>query len=202
MSNTNDDLVEAMALALACSDRIADAFQGPWEGDPNVLAVLGVWMNRAKLHVEAITRLASSGDLAELGELHYRQLLEIWFQVRLITMTKGEDRARFAHKAVAWGLFDWLEKMGPLRDEPNVELGYLELSPELDKFDGEVVQEVERQRAKRRFYWFGGSFSSLARKVQREGERLDELYAFASARAHGTWALYLNVTQLEPDPGR
>jgi hypothetical protein len=76
--------------------------------------------------------------------------------------------------------------------------GFQEAMEQFAKYDDQIVKRAKRDRERRRWYWFGRSFSGLAREVTQEGEDLEKLYHLASAQAHGVWDVTFGVSIPEP----
>lgn len=179
---------------------VTDAFTKDWEANPStgVRALLGHWMVDAFRHIRALIALCEEQDLSMVADAHNRQLFEILLQVRHFLSYDENQRERIAQKISAMGCIDFLEKLEPLKDHPIVMPGYLEAERQLKEYDPDIVEEIREDRAKRIWYWFGKSFSSLAEAVSGTGQDLKTVYQLRSAEMHGSWALTFGVANPEP----
>jgi hypothetical protein len=78
--------------------------------------------------------------------------------------------------------------------------GYEDVEKQLGLFDADLVTEIRDERKSNIMYWFGRTFSKLAKEVTREPEDLAQVYRLTSAQIHGAWDLALDVTN--PAPGQ
>jgi hypothetical protein len=193
------DSVTRRATSVAVA--ISTAFGEPWSLNPStgVKAVFGLWANRSVRHLTAIVVLARIESLALLAEVHYRQILEIHLQVRYFALASALERERFAQKISAWGCVEWLRKMEPFKEHDFAKAGWREMNDQLSRYDPNIVNEV-KVALSRRYYWFGRSFSGLARVVSKGAEDLEGAYHLSSTQLHGTWDLTLGASN--PRPGR
>jgi hypothetical protein len=185
----------AISQAADATDAIATAFREPWKLDPSegVRAVFGVWINKSIRHLVAISTLTGIEGLGLIAEVHCRQLLEIFLQARYMAATSPQERERLAEKISAWGCVEWLVKMEPLKDQAFATAGWTEMTTQLTKYDPALVLQVKSEQAQH-YYWFGPSFSKLARHVSRKGEDLVALYHLSSTQLHGAWDITLGVS--------
>ena len=194
------ELESALGRASAAIAHIAFSFDQPWRQHPGTgtRSVLGLWANKLVRHLAAISRLSHGGDLSQIAEVHYRQMIEIWLQVRKYARAAPEERERLAQRISAFGSLEFLEKLEQFKDSNFGQQGYQEALDQLAKYDDQIVKRAKRDRERRRWYWFGRSFSRLAREVGREGEDLEKLYHLTSAQAHGVWDVTFAVSSPEP----
>ena len=194
------ELESAIDRASAAIAHIADSFGQPWRQNPGAgtRAVLGLWANKLVRHLIAIGRLSHGGDLSQIAEVHYRQMIEIWLQVREFARAAPEERERLAQRISAFGSLEFVEKLEQFKDTDFGRQGYQEAIDQVAKYDDQIVKRAKRDRERRKWYWFGRSFSTLAREVAREGEDLEKLYHLTSAQAHGVWDVTFGVSSPEP----
>lgn len=181
---------------------IADATQAKWEKGPRtaVRAVFGHWYVKAIRHLEAMNILCSVRDFSVVANVHHRQIFEIYLQTRYFSSLSEEKQRYYAEKISAIGCIEYLEKLDKLKEHPYIESAYNEMEERLDEYDVEIVEEIRNDRKNRRYSWFGGSFSWLAREVSGEDEDLCGVYQIISADIHGAWDLTLDVDN--PEPGK
>lgn len=172
-----------------------------WTNNPslNVRAVFGHWIVKAMRHFCAITILCEERDLSVVANVHYRQIFEIYLQIRYYSSLSEEVKEKYAEKIMALGCLEYLEKMGVLKDHDHFKQSYEEISKKLAMYDKELVTEIENNRKKNKYSWFDNSFSKLAKNICREGEDLESAYHMLSADMHGVWDLILDVDN--PAPG-
>jgi hypothetical protein len=194
------NLSEVIDAAHVSISNVSHAFHESWKSNPStgVRAAFGHWLVSSARHVVAVTTLVQENDLVKVAEVHYRQMLEILFQVRKVASTHGANREHIVQKVAAWGVLDYLEKMEFVKDTEWGRGGYEDVEQRLELFDVELVLEIKKER-KRSMYWFGKNFSSLAKEVTRQPEDLAKVYHVVSAQAHGAWDLALDV--INPAPG-
>ena len=180
---------------------VKDAFKEEWTTTPstNVRAVFGHWQVEAMRHFLAIICLCKNHDLSIVADVHYRQIFEIYIQIRYYASLDQAAKERHAEKMYAIGFIDYLDKMSVLKDHEKIKSTYKEISDALTQCDSELVNEINQARKKKQFKWFSGSFSQLAEKVSRTGEDLRRIYQMISADVHGTLNLALDVHN--PKPG-
>jgi hypothetical protein len=181
--------------------RVTDAFHADWNLNPGqaTRAALGKWIVTATRHLTAMNLLAEEHDLWTVSHSHHRQIFEILLQVRHFTQAEPALRDRLAQRVSASGCLELLDHLEPLQDHPKVRPGYQEMTDLLSKYDQDVIEELRAQRAKRRFNWFGTSFTELARRVSIGHEDLAGAYGIISSEHHGVWDLTIGVAA--PDPG-
>lgn len=180
--------------------RVAYSFAQPWRKSPGTgaRAVFGLWANKLIRHLAAVTVLSQGGGLSQIAEVHYRQMIEILIQVRKFASAAPEERERLAQRISAFGSLEFIEKLEQFKDTDFGRQGYGEAVDQLGKYDDRIVKRAKRDRERRRWYWFGRSFSSLAREVGRKGEDLEKLYHLTSAQTHGVWDVTFGVSSPEP----
>ncbi len=61
-----------------------------------------------------------------------------------------------------------------------------------------MIEEIEKDRLRRKYNWFKQSFSKLASDVSKDGEDLQGTYQLISANLHGVWGLTFGVSNPEP----
>jgi hypothetical protein len=125
-------------------------------------------------------------------------MLEIFLQARAVISAEGPVRERMAQKVSAWGCVDYLEKMERFKDAPFGRKGYLEIQEQLTHFDPGLVEEIRKDRGKKKMYWFGTSFTKLGSTLSRGEEDLGLLYRITSGQSHGSWDIALDVANPEP----
>jgi hypothetical protein len=94
---------------------------------------------------------------------------------------------------------EYLEKLNILKDNEYINKANKEISEKLSSYDIDLIDDIRRERKKGIYYWFGRSFSQLAKNVSRAGEDLKSAYQIISADIHGTWNLTLDVNNPEPN---
>ena len=195
-------LEEAKSQAGELMHRFADAFRSEWTHNPatSVRAVLGFWILKAYRHLRAAISLADSYDLTKVADVHYRSMIEIQLQLRLVLQAPDAERERMAKKVSAWGCVDYLEKTEAFKQFRFGEKGHSEMLAHLSNYEPSLIQEIRRDRGKRVVNWFGMSFTRLGATVSRSAEDLATLYQMVSAQAHGSWDMVLDV--VHPEPGK
>jgi hypothetical protein len=185
--------------ARATVKKIIKVYRKPWTNPPgsSVSSVLTGWMINATRHMQATTILAEQGDLVTVADAHYRPMFEILLQVRFFLSFDAVQRERLARKIEAWGVIDYLDNMTLLKDHELVKASYAEMQAQLQKYDPDLVNEIERERSQRQWYWFGKSFSSLAENVSQENEDLLSVYRIISGQLHGSWDVTLGIPDAE-----
>jgi hypothetical protein len=194
------ELDTALDRARSAIANIAYSFDQPWQQNPGTgtRAVLGLWANKLIRHLAGVGRLSQGGDLSQIAEVHYRQMIEIWLQVRKFARAAPDERERLAQRISVFGSLEFLEKMEQFKGTDFGRQGFQEAMEQFAKYDDQIVKRAKRDRERRRWYWFGRSFSGLAREVTQEGEDLEKLYHLASAQAHGVWDVTFGVSIPEP----
>lgn len=194
------ELESAIDQASKAIASVAYSFGQSWGKNPETgtRAVFGLWANKLIRHLAAVTLLSQGGDLSQIAEVHYRQMIEIWLQVRKFADAEPEERERIAQRISAFGSLEFVEKLEQFKDSDFGRQGYQEAMDQLGKYDDQIVKRASRDRERRRWYWFGRSFSGLARDVARDGEDLEKLYHLTSAQAHGVWDVTFGVSSPEP----
>jgi len=205
-NNMNDieaksDLSATVATSRDIIARVSEAFQTDWTRNPATptRAALGKWIVTAKRHLSAMIVLAEQNDLWTVSHSHHRQIFEILLQVRHFIQAQTGQHSRLAQKVSASGCLEFLHQLESIKDHPKVRPGYEEMTDLLSKYDSDVIEELEAQRAKGRHHWFGTSFTKLARRVSRSGENLASVYGILSSEHHGVWDLTIGVAS--PTPG-
>ncbi len=180
---------------------VADTYKEEWTTAPSteVRAVFGHWLVEAMRHFLATICLCEEHDLSVVVDVHYRRIFELYIQIRYYASLDQAAKERYAEKIYAIGCIEYLEKISVLKDHEHLRSAYDEISDALTQCDSELVVEINQERKKRQFNWFGGSFSQLAENVSRDGEDLRRAYQIISADVHGTWSLALDVRN--PKPG-
>lgn len=182
--------------------KVVDAFKGEWKNNPSTIvrAVFGNWCVTALRHLEAMNILGETHDFSVVSSVHYRQIFEMFIQVRYYASLSQEEQVRYGKKIHAIGCVDYIEKMKVVKDHPSIKPAYDEMLGALEEYEKELVEEIYADRKKRRYTWFGNTYTWLAKEVSKEGDKLDELYRIASTSAHGSWDLTLGVDN--PEPGK
>ncbi len=180
---------------------ISSVYRENWANNPPnyVRKALGCWMVNASRHFCASIILSENYDLSLMANVHYRQIFEDFLQIRFYTSQNDEDKEKLTNRIAAIGFIEWLEKMNPLKTEDFLSETYEKISKKLDHFDKLELDQIEKDRKKRNYYWFGCSFSELAKRVSKPNEDLRSVYKMISADIHGAYSLSLDVYQPEPD---
>jgi len=199
-SAAHDLLCVVIAKAREVIGVVSDAYREEWTNKPStgVRAVFGHWLVKAVRHFAAITILCEERDLSVLANVHHRQIFELFLQARYYASVDQEEKEKYTEKISASGCMEYLEKLDILKDHDYIKGAYEEISEKLALYDENLVDEIKRERKKRINYWFGRSFSQLAKDVSREGEDLRSVYQIISADIHGAWDLTLDVDNPEP----
>jgi len=168
---------------------------------PEEYVVFLYWANKATNHLLAVIALceadmredliASKYELVPIANIHYRQMVELFLQVKYLAKIEKNERPHFAEKAVAFGVVEYLRKMEIFRDDEFAQKGISEMEERLKYFSPEIIQEIQDEK---RFYWFGKSFSQLASEVSTTDNDFKALYGLVSAHAHGIWDIILGVS--------
>lgn len=180
---------------------VKEAYKEDWTKNPStsVRAVLGHWLVSANRHFRAIITLCEKQDLSVVAHVHYRQIFELYLQVRYFTLLDDVTKERSVKKIFVIGFIDFLDKLSKLKDHEQIKAAYEEVSEKLKKCDKEIVEEVSAERKKRIYSWFGLSYAKLAQTVSPPGEDLKNVYQIISSDVHGTWNLALDVYNPSPD---
>lgn len=180
---------------------ISEAYNKDWIKNPStgIRAVLGYWMVAAMRHFAALTILSEEHDLSVVAGSHYRQMLEIQIQVRHFIAQDPNQWELLAQRVSAYGCIEYLEKLEVVKSYPTVVDGYMKAQKHLENYDQQLIEKITRDRQNREWYWFGKSFSSVAKHVSRDSEDLQALYQLQSADLHGSWGLTFGVAN--PKPG-
>jgi len=194
-------LKDAIHKARQTVSDVSDAFNCEWSRNPStsVRAVLGYWMFTAIRHFVALITLCEENDLSMVSGTHYRQMLEIMIQVRYFTSQAISQWETMAQRVSAYGCIEYLEKLKIVKDHPSVVEGYMEAQEQLKRYDQQIVDQIRRARSNKEWYWFGKSFSAVAKKLSSSSENLQALYQLHSADMHGSWGLTFGVAN--PKPG-
>ena len=200
--NPKQQLQHSIRTARESVSLITASFAQPWLYNPSasVRAVLGVWARDSVRHLAATKVLAESGELVLVADCHYRQMFEIWLQVRHLLTFSGAARDEMAETVSASGCLDWLEKLKPVKDQPVVQPGYQDMLAQLALYDPKLIARLKQKRTNRQWNWFGSSYTALARGVSDHYQDLASAYQIISAGTHGSWAVTLGVAQ--PGPGK
>jgi hypothetical protein len=181
---------------------VTEAYNEVWTAAPptEVRAVFGVWLVEAYRHFLSTIYLCEEHDLSVVANVHHRQIFEIYIQVRYYASLDLIAKEKCAEKIFAIGCIEYLENISPLKDHAQYISAYEEIATALSHCNSELVNEIKRERSKKRQYnWFGSSFSQLAENVNQSGEDLRRVYGIISADVHGTSRLALDVHN--PKPG-
>jgi hypothetical protein len=180
---------------------VTEAYKEEWTKNPStsVRAVLGHWLVSAFRHFRAIITLCEEQDLSMVADVHYRQIFELYLQVRYFTSLDDEIKEKCAEKISTIGCMDFLDKLSALKDHEQIKAAYVEVSEKLEKHDKEIVEEIIAERKKGKYTWFGSSYAKLAQTVSQPGEDLKSVYQIISSDVHGSWNLALDVRN--PKPG-
>jgi hypothetical protein len=179
---------------------VSDVFKEDWTNNPStsVRAVFGQWLVTAVRHFAAVIVLCENHDLSVVADVHHRQIFELFLQTRYFASLDRDSKEKNAEKIVATGYVEFLEKITILKDHDQITNTYKEVLEKLNRFDANLRDEIQRDRKKKSFNWFGTSFSKLAENVSRAGEDLKSAYQIISADIHGTWNLAFDVCNPEP----
>lgn len=191
---------EVINKAKEVLDVISEELKKDWSNKPStkVRMVYGHWFFNAYRHFRASIILCQEFDLSIVTNVHHRQIFEIFLQVRYYSLLNQEDKELFADKIKAIGYMEYLEKMNITLDNDFLKRGYEEISDSLEQFDIETVKDIIKKRKDHNYYWFGSSFSQLAKRVNRNSEDLSRAYQLISTDVHGSWSLAFDVQNLKP----
>jgi hypothetical protein len=125
-------------------------------------------------------------------------MFEIKLQIRKYLAQDAVDRPALADRITLWGYYDLADKLKPGLEHPVMNRGYEWVQRNIAGYEAKIRGEVVKERQHNQRWWFGKSFSQLAKEVSRGNENLKALYHLLSADAHGTWALATEVASLQP----
>jgi len=198
--SAKDLLAKAIETADEVIGAVSGAYKEEWTNNPSTIvrAVFGHWLVKAGRHLAATITLCKEHDLSVVVDVHHRQIFELFLQVRYYASLHQDGKEKNAMKILAIGYVEFLEKMNLVKDDKHIQGVYKDTSELLSQVDKDLVEEIKNERGKRLFYWFGSSFSQLAKNVSRMGENLKAVYQIISADVHGSWNLALDVKHSKP----
>ena len=180
---------------------VSDAYKKPWIKNPStgIRAFLGYSLSRVRRHFAAVIILCEEQDLSTVANVHYRQMFEIFLQVRYFLSFNQDKKEYLVKKIVAWGCVEVLEKLEFSKQRDDEKGGYADVQEQLSHFQKSIIDEIKSEKKQKKHNWFGSSFSTLAKNVSKDGKDLRLVYQIISNDIHGTWGLALDVAN--PKPG-
>jgi hypothetical protein len=83
---------------------VTDAYKEEWTTEPStgVRAVFGHWLVSAKRHFSATIRLCEEPDLSVVADVHYRQIFELFIQIRYYAFLDLATKERYVMDPKNW----------------------------------------------------------------------------------------------------
>lgn len=180
--------------------KVAQAARGEWKNNPPAIvrAAFGHWYVSAMRHLEAMNILSAVRDYSVVTLVHHRQIFEIYIQVRFFASLNPEQQESYGQKIHAIGSVEYIEKLKVVKDHPFIKPNYDEMIGFIDDYDPGIIEEIYKDRKKGQYRWFGRTYTSLAKEVSKDGDKLDDLYRILATSAHGSWDLALGVDYSKP----